>query len=263
MKISNEVKTGIFVVVCVVAFGALAVKVGKFSFAKTGYTLKTRFHYSGGVKVHAPVCLSGVEVGEVKDIRLIYEDQTMVELDLWIREGVKIRTDSETLSSTFGLMGEKYIEIKAGTAGSDYATEGTLLKGNEPCRMEELVDIGKKVAGDISKTSNDISSVAKHVDEIVVENRPKINDMLDNFDETSVNFREFSDDVKYHPWKVLMKGKEVPKAERDRERAARLLERAKALGIPAPAAVTSAQAALDTPQKTEVSKQNFSSGKNF
>ncbi len=227
MKISNEIKTGIFVVVCLTAFGAMALKVGNFTWGKKGYTLKTQFHYTGGVKAHAPVCLSGVEVGEVKGIRLLYGDETIVELDLWIRDGVKIRQDSETMSSTFGLMGEKYIEIKAGTPSSEYAKDGDLLKGNEPFRMEELVDIGKKVAADISKTTTDIGSVAKHVDEILVENRPKINGMMGNFEETSENFREFSDDVKYHPWKVLMKGKEVPKEERERARSTRLEAKAK------------------------------------
>lgn len=229
MKISNEIKTGIFVIVCLVAFAALAVKVGKFTWTKKGYTLKTQFHFTGGVKKHAPVCLSGVEVGEVKDIHLLYGDELMVEIDLWINEGVKIRQDSKTMSSTFGLMGEKYIEIKAGTAASGYAKDGDTIKGDDPFRMEELVDIGKKVASDISKTATDISTVANHVDQIIVENHPKINNMMDNFEETSENFREFSDDVKYHPWKVLMKGHEVPKADRDRERAARLTAKAKAL----------------------------------
>ena len=222
MKISNEVKTGLFVVICVVAFGALAVKVGKFTWTKQGYILKTSFHFTGGVKKHAPVCLSGVEVGEVKDIRLLYGDETLVELDLWIRDGVKIRLNSEAMATTLGLMGEKYVEIKAGAPGAEYAKDGESIKGNDPFRMEELVDIGKKVAGDISKTANDISSVARHVDEVIVENKPKIDDMLTNFDETSVNFREFSDDVKYHPWKVLLKGKEVPREERDRLREERL-----------------------------------------
>ena len=78
MRISNEVKTGVFVVVCVVAFGFTMLKVGNFTFGKTGYTLKTHFMYTGGVKKHAPVCLSGVEVGEVRDIKLLYGDETTV-----------------------------------------------------------------------------------------------------------------------------------------------------------------------------------------
>ncbi len=258
MKMSNEVKTGIFVVICVVAFGVLAVKVGNFNFTKKGYVLKTKFNFTGGVKKHAPVCLSGVEVGEVKDIQLLYDEGTVVELHLFIQEGVKIRLDSKTMASTFGLMGEKYIEIKAASTG-EYAKEGDTIGGEDPFRMEELVEIGKKVAGDISKTTQDIGTVARHVDEIIVENRPKIGNMLDNFGETSENFREFSDDVKYHPWKVLMKGKEVPKAERERARAERLAAKARELGAAVNAEVSAPQA---SPVETVVTpKQNFGPAK--
>ena len=258
MKISNEVKTGIFVVVCVAVFGMTAVKVGNFTWTKKGYTLKTVFHFTGGVKKHAPVCLSGVEVGEVKGIHLLYGDETLVELELWLQDGVKIRLDSKALAATFGLMGEKYIEIKPGTATSEYAKEGQSIHGEDPFRMEELVEIGKKVAGDISKTTNDIGSVARHVDEIIVENHPKINDMLDNFDETSENFREFSDDVKYHPWKVLLKGREVPKAERERDRVQRLLAKGKL--VSQSVSVESQTAAGDAVKNgnSQTSKQNFS-----
>ena len=256
MSLNNEIKTGIFVVICLVAFGALAAKVGNFTFTKKGYILKTKFHFTGGVKKHAPVCLSGVEVGEVKDIRLLYDEDTVVELDLWIQDGIKIRLDSKSMATTLGLMGEKYIEIKAGAA-AEYAKNGDRIAGEDPFRMEELVDIGKKVAGDISKTTQDIGSVARHVDEVIVENRPKIGDMLENFDETSENFRDFSEDVKYHPWKVLLKGREVPKAERDRARAERLAAKAKLLGLPIQA--VDATTAPTTIPSSEISaaKANF------
>ena len=256
-SISNEIKTGIFVVVCLIAFGALAAKVSNFTFAKKGYTLKTKFHFTGGVKKHAPVCLSGVEVGEVKDIRLVYDEGTVVVLDLWIREGIKIRLDSKSMATTLGLMGEKYIEIKAGST-ADYAKDGDSITGEDPFRMEELIDIGKKVAGDISKTTQDIGTVARHVDEVIVENHPKINDMMDNFEETSENFRDFSDDVKYHPWKVLMKGKEVPQSERDHARAERLAAKAKSLGLPVPALEPEAPVVVSS--DASAGKANFKPG---
>ncbi len=257
MKINNETKTGIFVVICLIAFVAITMKVGKITWTKQGYVLKAQFQYTGGVKKHAPVCLSGVEVGEIKDIKLLDGDQTLVEIDLWIRDGVRIRQDSVATPATFGLMGEKYIEIKAGSSAAGYAGEGDRIKTAEPFRMEELVDIGKKVAGDISQTAKDISTVTRHVDEIVVENRPKISGMMDNFGETSENFREFSDDVKYHPWKVLMKGKEVPKAERERARLAKLAAQGKNVS-----AIITEPILTETPMATKVSKSNFAAKRN-
>ena len=226
MKISNEAKTGIFVTACVAAFIVLGVKVGNFSFTEKGYMLRTSFHYTGGVKKHAPVCLSGVEVGEVKDIQIVYGDETTVQVDLLINEGVKVRKDSKAMSTTLGLMGERYIEIKSGKS-PEFAQNGESIEGQDPFQLEDLVDIGKKVAGDISTTTQKFGTVADNINDILGTNKAKINTMMDDFGETAENFREFSDDVKYHPWKVLMKGREVPKPERDKERAKRLIERAK------------------------------------
>jgi hypothetical protein len=40
------------------------------------------------------------------------------------------------------------------------------------------------------------------------DNRPRIDSIMKNIEATSVNFNEFSTDIKQHPWKLLMKGKE-------------------------------------------------------
>ncbi len=211
MKITNETKTGILVVVCLTALGGLLLKIGNFNPLEKGYLVKARFHFTGGVKVHAPVCLAGVEVGEVKGIRLVYGDDTQVEVDLWLEAGAKLRTDSIAYATTLGLMGEKYIEIKPGTQG-EAVKDGDLITGKDPMRLEDLMETG-------TKAMTNIGEAAKSVNGVLVDNRPKIDNIFTNLDETSGNFREFSEDIKYHPWKVLMKGKEVPKEQREKERA--------------------------------------------
>ena len=218
MKISNETKTGIFVLICIAALAGLLIRVGNFSWGKKGYILKTRFHFSGGVKKNAPVCLSGVNVGEVRDIRLLYEGKdTVAEASLWLEDGTQVRTDSVANVSTLGLMGEKYVEIRAGSLG-EIAREGDVIAGDDPVRLEELINIGKKVATDIGKAASDISSLTQHIDGVVQDNRPKIGNIFDNLEETSENFNDFSQDVKYHPWKVLARGKEVSREQMLKER---------------------------------------------
>jgi phospholipid/cholesterol/gamma-HCH transport system substrate-binding protein len=225
-KMSNETKTGILVLTALLALGFLILKVGNFSLFQKGYLVKTRLHYAAGVKKHAPVRLSGVDVGEVKDIRMIYEDETWVELWLRLNEGVKLRTDSMAYVTTLGLMGEKYIEIKAGTASSPYAETGQMIPAEDPVRLEELIQIGTRVADEIAKMAKDIRQMVIHIDETVVGNRPRFDHIFENLDETSDNFREFSQDIKYHPWKVLVKGKEKSKEEIEKERAKKSAERA-------------------------------------
>lgn len=218
-KMTNEAKTGMLVLVCVAALVALVLKVGNFKLFQHGYTVQSRFHFTGGVKKHAPVRLSGVDVGEVKDIRLVYGDETLIELDLWLEDGVKVRKNAKAYVTTLGLMGEKYIEIKAGTAAADYAKMGELIPGEDPVRLEELIEMGTKVAEDVGKMAEDIAKLARRIDETVSDNRPRIDHIFENLEETSENFKDFSEDIKYHPWKVLAKGKEKTKEEIARDKA--------------------------------------------
>lgn len=225
MKITNETKTGVLVFVCLAVLAALLIKVGNYSFFQKGFMVKARFHFTEGVKRAAPVRLSGVDVGEVKDVTLIYGDEVLVEADLWLREGVKLRKNSRAYVTMLGMMGEKYVEIRPGTAETEYANDGDLIESKDPVRIEDLIEIGTKVAEDVGKMARDISKVANNVDGVVADNRPKLDRIFDNLEETSENFAEFSQDVKHHPWKVLMKGKEKPKEELEKEREAKRTER--------------------------------------
>src|SRR6185295_10475730 len=124
MAMSNEAKTGLMVLVCGAILAGLLFKVGNFTFFQHGYTVKTRFHYTEGIKKSSPVRLSGVDVGEVKSIHLLYGEETLAEVGLWLKDGVKLNTDAKATVATLGLMGEKYVEIKPGTSASPVAKEG-------------------------------------------------------------------------------------------------------------------------------------------
>lgn len=223
-QMANEAKTGLIVVVSVALLLGLVIKVGNFSFFSKGYKLTSKFHFTAGIKKHAPLKLSGVDIGEVHDIRLVYGDETTVEVDFKVNEGVKIKKDSVAYVTTLGMMGEKYVEIRAGSS-PDYAQPGDELLAEDPVRFEELIKTGTQVAKDISAMAKQIEKTVGHVDEVLVDGKPKIGRMLDNFEETSVNFRDFSQDIKWHPWKILAKGKEKSKEEMAKERAKYLEER--------------------------------------
>src|SRR5437762_3138534 len=117
-KMTSEAKTGLFVLICLLALIGAVLKIGNFKLLQKGYTISSEFHYTAGIKAHAPVRLSGVDIGEVKAINILYGEETKIQVVLWIQEGVKIRKDSAAYVTTLGLMGEKYIEIKAGSGSS-------------------------------------------------------------------------------------------------------------------------------------------------
>ncbi len=225
IRMTNEAKTGLIVLMSAVLLTLLILKVTNFSLLQKGWTVKSRFHFTAGVKKHAPVRLSGVDVGEVKDLQMIYGDDTTIEMTLKIQDGVKMRKDSTAYVTTLGMMGEKYIEIKAGTAKAEWAADGDLIQGSDPMRLEDLFEMATKIGGSIDKMAKDISNLANNVDRTVEENRVKIDNIFGNFEETSANFRDFSQDIKFHPWKVLMKGRERSKEELDKDHEKQVADR--------------------------------------
>lgn len=266
MKISNETKTGVFVLLCLAALGVLLMRVGNASWFEKGYILHARFHFIEGVKTNSPVRFCGVDVGEVRAVRVLDADETWIELDLWLKSNTKIRQDSKTLVSQLGLMGEKYIEIRSGSPGSPYAKEGDVLPSQDPMRLDDIVDIGKKLATDFSSVSQKVGSasekignaaenvgtLAKNLDGTITENKPKIGNIFDNLEQTSDNFVDFSQDLKTHPWKVLARGKESSKDEMSRDKIEWRKKHGKSVVETVPVSASS-------PAEIPAAKQNFRS----
>lgn len=214
-KLTNEAKTGIVVLVTLVFLGILVVMVGDFRPFDKGYTVKVTFDYTNGVDKNAPVRIAGVDVGEVKDVKLHYSDKTYVELVLYLQPGARIRTDSEIYSTTLGLMGEKYIEITPGSQGAEFVKPGSTVVGENPIRVEDLIETGKQIAENIDKTLVDVRALTQNLNLAVGDNKPKLDSIFANLELTSQNFKDFSEDIKYHPWKLIHKGKETQPAKSD------------------------------------------------
>jgi phospholipid/cholesterol/gamma-HCH transport system substrate-binding protein len=207
-KFTNEIKTGIVVIVTVVLLGIIVAMVGDYHLFDKGYTVDVIFDYINGVDENAPVRLAGVDVGQVKDVKLHYSDKTQVQLKLYLMPWAKIRTDSKIYSTSLGLMGEKYIEITPGSEGSPFVRPGSTLIGQNPIRIEDLLEAAENIADNIDKTLVDVRKLTKNINSAVGENKPKLDSIFDNLEVSSENLKEFTEDIKWHPWKLLRKGKE-------------------------------------------------------
>lgn len=196
MKITNELKAGIVVVA--------AVCIGIFFFAKTAtftkptYKLKTYFMYAGDLKPNAVVKLTGIEVGRVRDIKFVYDKETKVECLLELDTVAKVRKDSVCYISTTGLVGDACIGITAGLS-EEFAKPDDVIASEEPVEARLLWKKADAIATNLDKILAEAKS-------IVVDNRENFNKMIVNIEETTENFKEFSADLKAHPWKLMFKG---------------------------------------------------------
>ena len=206
LKINNEIKTGVVVVAAALVFKYIFTAMGAGGKkSPTDYKLQVVFNYVSGLEDKSPVKLAGVEVGEVEKVVHSYaDDETKVLVTLNLRGDAKVREDSKVKISTTGLIGEKYIEITGGSKGSPFVAKGSTLEGVDLYEMDELI-------ARVDSTMRDLQKLMGHADDLLVDNKDDIRATIMNLKDSSENLKEFSDDVKRNPWKLLMKGKEVPK----------------------------------------------------
>jgi len=203
MKISNEIKTGVIVVVAVVTGAVFFMKTTDLSGGV--YRIKTYFTYAEGVKADSIVKLSGIDVGRVESIAFSYAPETKVELVMVIDNKAKVREDSIAYISQSGLIGDAYVGVTAGSADKQFVKEGAVLASEDPMEMRKFMRKADLIADSIDKTLSEVKNLAANVNGVVDDNKTKIGSILVNLEETSVNFKDFSEDIKQHPWKLLSK----------------------------------------------------------
>lgn len=217
---TNEVKTGIMVIVCIVILSGLTVMAGSFSVFQQRYKLKSVFGNIAGIQKDASVRLGGVEVGKVEKINIVYteEGETKVSITLDLDSSAKLREGATASISTLGLMGETYIALSPGDKGAPFIKAGSILSGKDPMDVNAIIEEATSTMEVAKKTMNNISELTKDLDAAVNGNRDNIDEIMKNLRRTTENFEEFSDDIKRNPWKLLVKGSDKKKKDNRRDR---------------------------------------------
>lgn len=136
-----EVWVGIFVVITLIALTAIAFKVSNFQGfqEKPTYQISALFSNIGGLKVRAPVKISGVVVGRVSDIsvdKATYKARVKMSI---FSEYNELPLDTSASILTSGLLGDQYIGLEPG-ADEEYLKEGSTLDLVQPALvLEELI----------------------------------------------------------------------------------------------------------------------------
>jgi len=233
MKVKNEALVGILVVVVLSALVILTFRTGEIRIANKGYELKARFINIDGVERNSPVRLNGLEIGYVKDIKILYEGaETIMDLTLWMEENAKVRNGAKAYVKNMGLLGEKYIGLTAGETGAEFLSPGAVIHGIEPGSFEKILSDGEVIAsnlkeisiavnerlkinsqaldeivGNLRLASQNIASLTQNVDERLTINKGHIDEIAANLHSATNNLEELSYDLKVNPWKLLYKPK--------------------------------------------------------
>ena len=227
LKLTREIKTAIVVIISILLF------IWGYSFLKgknlfdTSNKLFVVYENVAGLAPSAPVTLSGLTIGKVNAINIQTDGKLLVELSITNDFPISKSSIAEIYDS--GLVGGRQIAIKPNLTDTNYTKSGDFLQASsklgltdalaqqlEPLQsklqlvlenanllfsnVNEVLDANTKQnlkgsIAELNKTLSEFSVASKSINELIADNKSKLNSTLTNFDKTSSNFAKMSDSL--------------------------------------------------------------------
>lgn len=185
---SIEVKVGLLILVAIAILTGFVVIMGGMSFQPT-FVLFAEFDNPGGVQPGAPVRIAGVNIGKVKEIEFRGGLEpggnggraALIRLRLAIekRYNNAIHDNAVFYVTSQGVLGEQYLAIDPGSPDRPHVTEGRVMRGIDPPRLDLVLSEGYEL---LHTTAS-----------VLRENRTQISEMFTNLQHTLKGTGEFFD----------------------------------------------------------------------
>jgi phospholipid/cholesterol/gamma-HCH transport system substrate-binding protein len=146
MAMSREVRVGLFLVVAFLILIALFELLGKETIFARMVEYKTSFKAIPSLRLGDPVRLAGVDVGNVRDIRVI---GARVEVTIRVKPGTPIKTDSIATIKLTSLLGTNFVDLTFGSPSAQVAPPGSFLQSAEPPDLNTLLARLNDAAGEV------------------------------------------------------------------------------------------------------------------
>jgi len=139
----SQLKVGMVVIVASLTLATLIVLMSGSGPFTSKIVLKSYFPDASGLAEGAPVRLSGVDIGNVKKVRVARNHPPDRPVEVTMKVNTKydffLRKDSVTLLSTAGVLGATYINIDSSHAVKAEAEDGDVLESKEVKGYDDVV----------------------------------------------------------------------------------------------------------------------------
>jgi phospholipid/cholesterol/gamma-HCH transport system substrate-binding protein len=159
----------------IVVFAALlALLVGIFMVGRRASIFTRKVDYiihfasASGLTTGNQVRLAGVTVGNVLDVALSEkpgDTSVTVTISVEKRMASRIRQDTRAAIKTIGLLGDKYIELEGGTAGSPEIPPGSEIQAAQEAGIEKLLAGGENLLGDLTEIARSLKTILKRTEQ--------------------------------------------------------------------------------------------------
>jgi phospholipid/cholesterol/gamma-HCH transport system substrate-binding protein len=150
-------------------------------------TVYAMFQDVKGLRSGAPVWFSGVEIGSVSSIDFLSDRNLKVTMSVKHDSLKFLRKDSGAQVNTFGLLGDKYIEISPGTREMEALGPGDTIQGVSRLEIQDIVHTSQESIERISEFVNMLEEMLSKIDrgEGTVAKFLKDPDLYNNLKETT------------------------------------------------------------------------------
>ena len=179
-------KVGVFVGLGLIALlGSILLLGEDQAFFKKTYNLNIQFKEVQGLATGSVVSLSGIQIGNVRDIQLTDENGIIVKVALDQKYQSRITQDSQINIKTQGALGDRYIYIEPGASGGSFFKDNDLV----------IAETGPGLLDVLSERGSEVG----HIFEILKETHlllqalngdGRTNQILNNLSTSSVELKE-------------------------------------------------------------------------
>lgn len=225
MDLTRKLIVGIFVGICLLLFGVGLFLIGSGNqlFTKS-FKVYADFSKITGIQGGGKVRVAGMDAGTVTRIEVPSRPDGKFRVHFRIVETLHpiVRQDSVVTIQTDGLLGNKYLEIDAGSVGSQLAQNDSLIRSKEPFDwddlMEKITGVVKQADGimtgvkeQLVSTLSEIEGTAKSANLLLQGATPQVTSILASANKISANLSEIIDGVQQGQGAVgaLFKDKEL------------------------------------------------------
>src|SRR5580693_1806591 len=199
---SRAARLGIFIVatLAILVTGVFIIGGKRYLFSST-YRLKSQFADVVGLDAGGDVRVGGVHVGTVRNIVLPHKpgDKVTVIMDLDNSTHEIIKRDSVATIETEGLLGNQYLAISMGSAGTANVQDGEVIASHPPLEMADLLqktsvilDSSQQAIQNATRATANLDSISAKIDRGQGTAGALVNDkkLYSNLEQTSSAMRD-------------------------------------------------------------------------
>ena len=143
--------------------------------------LYTDFSDVSGIVPGAKVQVAGMDAGEVLAMEVPMAPPAKFRVKLRINEKLNglVRTDSVVTVGQEGVVGNRFLEISAGSPQAPAVENGATLKGTEPTDLSAILELAKGTIVTLNTTVHNANALVTNANELITEVAGNLNATLD------------------------------------------------------------------------------------